>query len=336
MKNIWFLDSEFSLIVSFQISDAYVYTMNILFADTAHPFLEEALTNAGHTCFYEEKLDRKLALEIIHQFDGVVIRSRFRFDKEMLDASNNLKFIARVGAGMENIYQEYAESLGIACLNAPEGNCNAVAEQALGMLLALFNNLMKADREVREGIWKREENRGVELNGKTIAIIGYGHTGSTFAKRLRGFDVKILVVDPYKSGYGNENIQESTMDEVFEQADVVSLHVPLNDETRYLINSDFINRFRKNIYVLNTSRGKCLNTADLVDALERGKVLGAALDVMEFETLSFEQLDEIPAPLKALIESDKTILTPHIAGWTHESNLKMAQILVKKIEALGV
>jgi D-3-phosphoglycerate dehydrogenase len=310
--------------------------MNILFADTAHPFLEQALTNAGHKCVYHEKLDRTLALEIMHQFDGVVIRSRFRFDKEMLDSTSNLKFIARVGAGMENIDQDYAESLGITCLNAPEGNCNAVAEQALGMLLALFNNLTRADREVRDGIWKREENRGVELNGKTIAIIGYGHTGSTFAKRLRGFDVKILVVDPYKSGYGNEYIEESTMEKVFEEANIVSLHVPLNDETRYLVNADFLNRFRKDIYVLNTSRGKCLNTADLVDALERGKVLGAALDVMEFETLSFEQLDEVPAPLKALIASDKTILTPHIAGWTYESNLKMAQILVRKIEALEV
>jgi D-3-phosphoglycerate dehydrogenase len=235
---------------------------------------------------------------------------------------------------MENIDKDYAESLGIACLNAPEGNCNAVAEQALGMLLALFNNLTRADREVRGGIWKREENRGVELNGKTIAIIGYGHTGSTFAKRLRGFDLKILVVDPYKSGYGNEYVEESTMEEVFEEADIVSLHVPLNNETRYIVNTDFLNRFRKSIYILNTSRGKCLKTADLVDALERGKVLGAALDVMEFETLSFEQLDEIPAPLKALIASDRTILTPHIAGWTHESNLKMAQILVKKIEVL--
>jgi D-3-phosphoglycerate dehydrogenase len=308
--------------------------MNILFADTAHPFLEEALTNAGHTCVYHEKLDRKMAMEIMHQFDGVVIRSRFRFDKEMLDSTSNLKFIARVGAGMENIDKDYAESLGIACLNAPEGNCNAVAEQALGMLLALFNNLTRADREVRGGIWKREENRGVELNGKTIAIIGYGHTGSTFAKRLRGFDLKILVVDPYKSGYGNEYVEESTMEEVFEEADIVSLHVPLNNETRYIVNTDFLNRFRKSIYILNTSRGKCLKTADLVDALERGKVLGAALDVMEFETLSFEQLDEIPAPLKALIASDKTVLTPHIAGWTHESNLKMAQILVKKIEVL--
>jgi len=205
----------------------------------------------------------------------------------------------------------------------------------LGMLLALFNNLMRADREVRDGIWKREENRGIELSGKTIAIIGYGHTGSTFAKRLRGFDVKILVVDPYKSGYGNEYVEESTMEKVFEEADIVSLHVPLNDETRYLVNAEFLNRFRKNIYVLNTSRGKCLNTADLVNALKSGKVLGAALDVMEFETFSFEQLDEMPAPLKALIASDKTVLTPHIAGWTHESNLKMAQILVKKIEVLG-
>lgn len=313
----------------------YFYPMNILFADTAHPFLEEALTKAGHTCFYDPELNRSKAKEILNQYDGVVIRSRFKFDRELLDAGKNLRFIARVGAGMENIDQTYAESLGIVCLNAPEGNRNAVAEQALGMLLMLFNNLLRADAEVRKGVWIREENRGVELCGKTVAIIGYGNTGSTFAKRLRGFDVKVLAVDPYKTGFGDEFVQESTMEEVFREANVVSLHIPLTDETRYLVNENWLNRFEKNIYLINTARGKCLNTADLVKALNSGKVIGAALDVLEYETVSFEQLDQIPAPLLALIDSDKTVLSPHIAGWTHESNRKMAEILVGKIGELG-
>ena len=308
--------------------------MNILFADTAHPSLQDSLEKAGHTCDYFPQLDRAMALRILKEYDGVVIRSRFRFDAEMLDAGSQLKFIARVGAGMENIDQPYAESLGIHCLNAPEGNCNAVAEQALCMLLALFNNLIRADKEVRSGSWIREGNRGIELCGKTIAIIGYGHTGSTFAKRLAGFDVKLLVVDPYKSGYGNEFVIESTMEQVFEEADIVSLHVPLTDETRYMVNRDWLQRFKKDIWLLNTARGKCVNTADVVEALNSGKLRGAGLDVLEFETVSFEQLDEIPAPLKALIESDKTVLTPHIAGWTHESNWKMAKILVEKIGEL--
>ena len=308
--------------------------MNILFADTAHPFLEQALTEAGHTCFYDPQLDRNKALETLHQYDGIVIRSRFKCDQEMLLAGKNLRFIARVGAGMENIDLPFAQSLGIACLNAPEGNRTAVAEQAMCMLLALFNHLIRADREVRQGIWIREGNRGHELSGKTVAIIGYGHTGSAFAKLLSGFDVTLLIVDPYKSGYGNDLLKESNMEQVFQQADVVSLHVPLTDETRYMVNETWLNRFKKDIYLINTARGKCLNTADLVVALERGKVRGAALDVLEYETLSFEQLGELPGPLQALIASDKTVLTPHIAGWTHESNLKMAQILAERILAL--
>ena len=308
--------------------------MKILFADTAHPFLKHSLENAGHECYYDDLLTRETALSIINGFDGVVIRSRFRFDKEMINACTNLRFIARVGAGMENIDSEYAASRGIICLNAPEGNRNAVGEQALGMLLCLLNNVIKADKEVRNGQWVREGNRGTELSGKTIGLIGYGNTGSAFASCLTGFNTRILAYDPYKSNYGNERVEESGMEEIFEQADIISLHIPLTEETRYLVNNNWLHSFKKDIYLLNTARGKCLNTADLVKAIIEGKVLGAALDVIEYETVSFESVGDHPEAFEFLIESDKVILTPHIAGWTFESNLKMAEVLFEKINAL--
>lgn len=308
--------------------------MKILFADTAHPFLKESLEKAGHQCYYDELLTRETALAVINGFDGVVIRSRFRIDKEMIMAATNLRFIARVGAGMENIDSEYAASRGINCLNAPEGNRNAVGEQALGMLLCLLNNVVIADREVRNGQWIREGNRGTELSGKTIGLIGYGNTGSAFANCLKGFDIRILAYDPYKSNYGNEKVEESEMNEIFDHADIVSLHVPLTDETRYMVNENWISRFKKNIYILNTARGKCLKTEDLVNALRSGKVKGAALDVLEYETVSFEHVGEHPEAFTYLIESDKVILTPHIAGWTFESNLKMAEVLFDKINGM--
>jgi len=308
--------------------------MKILFADTAHPFLKHSLENAGHECYYDDLLTRETALSIINGFDGVVIRSRFRFDKEMINACTNLRFIARVGAGMENIDSEYATSRGIICLNAPEGNRNAVGEQALGMLLCLLNNVIKADKEVRNGQWVREGNRGTELSGKTIGLIGYGNTGSAFASCLTGFNTRILAYDPYKSNYGNERVEESGMEEIFEQADIVSLHIPLTEETRYLVNNKWLHLFKKDIYLINTARGKCLNTADLVKAIIEGKVLGAALDVIEYESVSFESVGDRPEAFRFLIESDKVILTPHIAGWTFESNLKMAEVLFEKINAL--
>ena len=237
---------------------------------------------------------------------------------------------------MENIDVVYAESKGIKCLCAPEGNKDAVAEQTIGMLLSLFNNLNRADKEVREGKWIREGNRGVELMGKTVGIIGYGNMGGAFAERLKGFGVNVLVYDKYKNNFGNDFIKETTLEDIFKNADILSLHTPLTDETHSLINDAFINQFSKNIFIINTARGKCMNTSDLVKNLKSGKVLGACLDVLEYEMVSFEALNtnELPEAFQYLIKSDNVLLSPHIAGWTHESNEKIARILAEKIIAL--
>ena len=221
----------------------------------------------------------------------------------------------------------------ITCLSVPEGNRDALGEHAIAMLLMLFTKLKKADVEVRKGIWLRSENRGVEIKDKTIGIIGFGNMGSSFAKKLIGFDCKILVYDKYKSGFGNEYFIESTLENIFEECDVVSLHTPLTQETLYMINADFIHKFKKDIYIINTARGKCLNTNDLVAALESGKVKGACLDVFEYESVSFEQIEnnEIHEALNYLINSDKVILSPHIGGWTHESNFRMSKLIAEKM-----
>jgi len=250
----------------------------------------------------------------------------------MLDAAaGSVRCIARVGAGMENIDVPYAESLGIRCLSAPEGNRDAVAEHALAMLLALMNNLCRADREVRNGLWIREGNRGYELNGKTVGIIGLGNNGAAFARVLAGFNCRVLAFDPYLESHPNHPAMLHDMQTLFDECDVVSLHVPLNEETLYLANSDWFKRFAKPIWLINTARGKCLRTADLIQALESGKVLGAALDVLEFESLSFENADTAPPEFEWLTKSDKVVLSPHIAGWTRESNVKMATILAARI-----
>lgn len=305
----------------------------ILFIDSNHPLMHETLLQKGFECdlCYDKSPEELKAL--IPAYDGIVIRSKFRITKEVIDSAPNLKCIARAGAGMENIDVAYAEKKGIACVNAPEGNRNGVAEQALGMLLTLFKNLCKADAEVRKGIWLREENRGTELCGKTVGIIGYGNTGSTFAKRLAGFDTDVLVYDKYKSGFSEGRIKEAMPEEIFEKADVLSLHVPLTEETHYLVDDAYISRFKKHIYIINTARGKCLHTHDLVKNMETGKVLGACLDVLEYESVSFEDVDlaKIPAPMQYLVKSNRVILTPHIAGWTHEAHLKIAAVLAMKI-----
>jgi D-3-phosphoglycerate dehydrogenase len=308
----------------------------ILFIDSNHPRLHEMLIEQGFQCdlFYDKPADE--LKKLIPQYDGIVLRSKFKITKEIIDSAANLKCIARVGAGMENIDVAYATQKGVACVNSPEGNRDAVAEHALGMLLCLFNNITKANVEVRNGIWLREENRGVELCGKTIGIIGYGNMGAAFAQRLKGFGVKVLACDKYKTNFGNEFVTESSLQEIFEQTDILSLHTPLTEETHYLINDTFINNFKKAIYVINTARGKCLNTADLVKNIESGKVLGACLDVLEYEAVSFEGIDykNIPQPMQYLMKSDKVILTPHIAGWTKESNIKLAEFLAEKIIAV--
>lgn len=308
----------------------------ILFIDSNHPRMHEILREKGFICdLFYDKSNEELK-ELIPQYEGIVIRSKFRITKEIIDGATNLKCIARAGAGMENIDVVAARAKNIACIHAPEGNKDAVAEQAIGMLLMLFNNLKKADAEVRTGKWFREQNRGQEIGGKTIGIIGYGNTGSSFAKKLGGFDAEILVYDKYKKGFGNEYIKEASMEEIFEKADILSLHIPLTEETNYLVNDAFLKKFKKNIYIINTSRGKCLNTADLARNMQSGKVLGACLDVLEYEAVSFESVDfeKLPEPMQYLISSDKTVLTPHIAGWTHESNVKIAEVLAEKIAAV--
>jgi D-3-phosphoglycerate dehydrogenase len=264
------------------------------------------------------------------------LRSKFKITAAIIDSAPNLKCIARVGAGMENIDVAYATQKGIACVNSPEGNRDAVAEHTIGMLLCLFNNITKANAEVKSGKWLREENRGIELHGKTIGIIGYGNMGTAFAQRLQGFGVKVLAYDKYKTNFGTEFVKETYLEEIFQQANVLSIHTPLTEETNYLINDAFLNSFKKNIYIINTARGKCLNTADLVKSIENKKVLGACLDVLEYEAVSFEGIDykKIPQPMQYLLKSDKVVLTPHIAGWTKESNIKLAEFLAEKIIAV--
>jgi D-3-phosphoglycerate dehydrogenase / 2-oxoglutarate reductase len=311
---------------------------HILFIDSVHPCLKEELEKAGMICEEDFISPREVIESRIDKYDGIIIRSRFKLDNIFLSKTSRLKFIARLGAGMENIDEKYAKKKGIACLNAPEGNRDAVAEHVLGMLLSLFNNLCRADRQVRNGLWIREGNRGIELQGKTVGIIGYGNMGTAFAKRLQGFEVNVIAYDKFRKNYSDNFAKEASMDTIFEQVDILSLHIPLTEETKYLVNDPFIKNFRKNIYLINTSRGKIVNTADLVKHIESGKISGACLDVMEYESLSFENLSEkdLPAPFQYLVKSDRVILSPHIAGWTHESNEKLARVLAGKIKALGM
>lgn len=308
----------------------------VLFIDTAHPSLQQGLEKLGFQCDYFPDFQYDDFNRIIGQYEGVIIRSKIKLDRKILAEAHNLKFIGRVGAGMENIDVAAAEELGIRCLNAPEGNRSAVGEQAVGMLLMLFNHLKKGDAEVRQGLWLREENRGVEIEGKTVGIIGYGNMGSAFAKRLSGFDAHVVAYDKYKTDFSDRYVTEVSLDELFSETDILSLHVPLTEETRYMVNHDFLGRFSKNIWLINTSRGKVVKTDDLVTALKSGKVKGACLDVLEFEGFSFENLkaDELPKAFSELVKMQNVILTPHVAGWTHESNLKLASTIVAKVKAL--
>jgi len=270
---------------------------------------------------------------IIGKYFGAVIRSKITFDAAMLKAATQLRFIARVGAGMESIDVGYAKAHGIECFNSPEGNRDAVGEHALGMLLCILNHLTRANSEVRSGIWRREANRGIEIKGKTIGIIGYGNMGGAFALRLKGFGCKVLAYDKYKTGYSDDNVTECNMERIFNETDILSLHVPLTAETEQLVDDAYLKLFRKNIWLINTSRGPVVNTAGLVIALQTGKVQGAALDVLEYEKTSFEAMDAqlFPEPLKQLVSFDNVILTPHIAGWTVESKYKLAKVLADKI-----
>ncbi len=308
----------------------------VLFLDTAHPSLMDELKSHGYSCHYQQDITPEKLIAILPRLTGIIVRSKFRLDKKILQHAQKLLFIGRVGSGLENIDVEYARSKGITCLNSPEGNRDAVGEHALGMLLALFNNLVLADREVKQGIWEREKNRGVEIKAKTVGIIGFGNTGSAFAQRLQGFDADIIAYDKFKQSYAPDFVKEVTLQDLLEQADIISLHIPLNAETRYMVDKDFFGRCKKNIILINTSRGEVLNTADLVAALKSGKVKGAALDVLEYEHLSFEKLNkkDLPATFQYLAKSNNVVLSPHIAGWTHESYRKLSAVLAGKIKNL--
>lgn len=310
-----------------------VKDVKILHIDSNHPLLWEQLEEAG---FHNEADFTSSKTEIeakIHNYNGIIIRSRFKINREFIDKATNLKFIARVGAGLESIDCDYAKAKNIQLIAAPEGNQNAVGEHALGMLLSLMNKLNRADKMVREGKWIREGNRGHELEGKTIGLIGYGNMGKSFAKKLRGFDVKVLCYD-ILTNVGDENAQQVSLHELQQQADVLSLHIPWTTETDKMVNSNFINSFAKPFWFINTSRGKNVVTEDLVKALQSEKIVGAGLDVLEYEKVSFENLfidSDRPKAFEYLLQAENVLLTPHIAGWTHESHQKLAQVIVDKI-----
>lgn len=308
--------------------------IKILHLDSNHPLLLEQLKDAGFEN-HEDYTSSKQAIEAkIQDYQGIVIRSRFIIDRKFLDNAVNLQFIARVGAGLESIDVDYATKRRIRLIAAPEGNKNAVGEHALAMLLSLFNNLNKANSEIKSGNWNREKNRGHELDGKTVGLIGYGNMGKSFAKKLRGFDVEVLCYDILEN-IGDANAKQVPLEALQQKADVLSLHIPWTPETDKMVNADFINAFAKPFWLINTSRGKNVLTADLVAALQSGKILGAGLDVLEYEKLSFENLFTDTATPKAfqyLLAAENVLLTPHIAGWTFESHEKLAQVIVDKIK----
>lgn len=308
--------------------------MHILHLDKNHPLIIEQFNELGFTNDEDYTSSKEEVEAKIHTYDGIIIRSRFTLDQEFLSKATSLKFIGRLGAGLENIDTEYAKSNGVFLAAAPEGNRNAVGEHTLGMLLSLFNKLNKADQEVRHGKWDREGNRGIELDGKTVGIIGYGNMGKAFAKKLKGFDVEVLCYD-IKGGVCDDNARQVGIMELKQKCDVLSLHVPQTESTINMITTEFINDFKKNIWLLNTARGKCVVTQDLVDGLKSGKILGAGLDVLEYEKTSFENMfteKELPEAFQYIIEADNVILTPHVAGWTVESKIKLAQTVVDKVK----
>lgn len=307
----------------------------VLITDDCHPLLAAGLEQSGYHCDFMPDITPEDTLKRIADYEGLIINSKIHVDRVFLDIAVRLRFVARLGSGMEIVDRAYAAERGVAVLSSPEGNRNAVAEQALGMLLMLQNNLLRADREVRNNVWKREANRGYELRGKTIGLIGFGHTGSQFARKLAGMEMTVLAFDKYKTpGYAAEMpwVTEASEAEIQEKADIVSLHLPLTAETRHLVDAAFISRCRPGFILINTARGACIRTVNVVDALESGRIGGACLDVFENEKPNtFSEAEKVLySRLHAL---ENVVLSPHIAGWTHESKYLLAAILLEKIRA---
>lgn len=303
----------------------------ILIADHLHPAFKEQAEKLGYQCDDMPLISREETLRILKSYTGIAIRTKFLIDREIIDAGSNLKFIARAGAGMDNVDESYAVSRGIACINAPEGNRDAVGEHVIGMLLALLNNLRNGDQQIRNGIWDREGNRGFELKGRTVAIIGYGNNGSSLARKLSGFEVNVIAYDKYKTGFSDGYATEASMEEIVKHADVLSFHIPLTRETKQLFNEEYLFHFRKPIILLNASRGEIVNTQTIVEGLKNGKITAAGLDVLEIE--KFPALSEQPW-FNDLKENKNVILSPHVAGWSVESYRKISEVLAEKLKLI--
>ena len=308
--------------------------MKILHIDSNHPTLISTLKNNGYINDLDISSSKEEIIKIIKDYDGLILRSRFKIDKDFIDNASNLKFIARVGSGLENIDCNYAKSKNIEVISSPEGNSNAVGEHAMGLLLSLLNNINTSSNQVKEGLWFREKNRGFEIEGKTVAILGMGNTGKSFAKKISSFNCKVFFYDideKIKSKYA----KKSSLDFLYKNADIVSLHLPHTINNIDLFNKEFIQKFDKPFWLINTSRGKIVNTPDLVDALNEKKILGAGLDVIDIESSSFNNIEkELNHYFNELINLKNVIITPHIAGWTFESNVKLSQIIIDKIKSL--
>jgi phosphoglycerate dehydrogenase-like enzyme len=307
--------------------------MRVLFIDSVHAVLQERLEKMGFSCEHDYTSNRETIIEKLSDFDGIVIRSRIKIDEEFLSAAKHLKFIARSGAGLENIDIDSANKRDIQLFSAPEGNRQAVGEHTLGMLLSLFNRLSIADEEIRSGKWQREANRGLELSGKTVGIIGYGNMGKAFAKCLSGFDCKVLA-HSLETDTSDEYAAESTLENIQDNADIISFHTPYDKSTHHYLDEAFVANMKKPFFVINTARGKVVKTKALVEGLQSKQILGACLDVLEYEKASFENLfeNEMPKDFDYLIRSQKVLLSPHVAGWSHESYEKLSAVLADKIE----
>jgi D-3-phosphoglycerate dehydrogenase len=317
----------------FGILELNILKQQILIADDIHPIFIEQVEAAGYQCHYLPLIKLDEALQVINNYSGLVIRSKFNVDKQVMDAATNLRFICRAGAGLDNIDEAYAVQKGIKLINASEGNMDAVGEHCVGLLLALMNNFNTADAEIRAGQWKREANRGYELKGKTVGIIGYGFMGRSFAKKLSGFEVNVIAYDKYKTGFSDKYAREVSMEEIVKHSDVLSLHVPLTTETTGLVNDEYLFHFKKPIFFINASRGKVAQVKAILKGIEQGKILGAGLDVLEVEKFPALAGQEWFDELK---QAGKVILTPHVAGWTFDSYRRISEVMASKLIALNL
>ncbi|WP_082458748.1 NAD(P)-dependent oxidoreductase [Pedobacter sp. Leaf216] len=304
----------------------------ILIVDDLHPAFKEQATAMGYQVDDEPQITRQQTLDRIKDYTGIAVRTKFRIDAEIFAAAPNLKFVARAGAGLDNIDDKIAFEKNIALINAPEGNCDAVGEHATGLLLSLMNNFRRADIEIRNGIWDREGNRGYELKGKKVGFIGYGFMGQSFAKKLAGFEVDVMAYDKYKTGFSDAFAREVSMEEIVKHSDVLSLHIPLTAETKQMVDDEYFFHFKKPIFFINTARGEIVNTAAVLNAIKTGKILGAGLDVLQTE--KFPALGE-KSWYDELKNNEKVILTPHVGGWTFDSYRKISEVLAEKLKGLS-